>query len=146
MGKLACSIAVTVVSLALAACATTPIPLSEALPVPQSRLFAFQTPPAGDAAVLLVARDQGFIGSGCYYALYINDKLAARFNNGEKATFYVAPGQVLLRYGRDPKGRALCSTGEDQWSTHETVMKPKQTKQFRLTLDANARPIVQRSY
>jgi hypothetical protein len=146
MRKLTGIAAVAVASLALSACATTPISLAEAQSVPAGHLYAFQSPTVPDSAVLLITRDQGFLGSGCYYALYINDKLAARFNNGEKASFYVKPGQVLLRYGRDPQGRALCSTGENRWSTHETVMKPKQTKQFRLTLDANGRPIVQRAY
>ena len=146
MRNLASSVVVAAGCLALSACATTPIQLSQATPVPQSRLYAFQTPTASNEAVLLVTRDQGLVGSACYYALYINDTLAARLNNGEKATFYVKPGQVLLRYGRDPKGRALCGAGKNQWSTHETIMQPKQTKRFRLTLTANGRPVVQRAY
>lgn len=146
MGKMICLVVAAAVCLALAACATTPVPLAQARPVPQDRLYAFQKPAVQDSAVLLVIRDKGFLGGGCYYALYINNKLAARFETEEKARFYVKPGEVLLRYGRDPKGRSLCGTLEKQWSTHETIMKPKEAKDFRLTIDQNGRPIVQRSY
>lgn len=45
----------------LAGCATSPVPSSEADPVPSSRLFAYQAPTQGDSS-LIVTRDKGFVG------------------------------------------------------------------------------------
>ncbi len=145
MSKLTLGFAAGVIGLALAGCATTPVLPSQATAVPHSRLYAFQEAATSDTGSLVVTRDHGFIGSACYYALFINDTLAARFGQSEAATFYVKPGEVLLKYGRDPKGRGLCGTDKDQWSTEETIVKPEQTKRFRLTIDANGRPVVQRA-
>lgn len=145
MSKVTQCFAVGLFSVVLAGCATTPVPPSQATAVPDSRLYAFQQAATPDAASLVLTRDHGFIGSACYYALFINNTLAARFGQGEAATFYVKPSEVLLKYGRDPKGRGLCGTEKNQWSTKETIIKPEQTKHFRLTIDANGRPVVQRA-
>lgn len=143
--KLALFLTVGLIGSVLAGCATTPVSPAQASAVPASRLYSFQQPTSPDSGSLVVTRDQGFIGSACYYALFINDTLAARYGQSEGATFYVEPGEVLLKYGRDPKGKALCGTSKDQWSELETIIKPKQTKHFRLTIDANGRPVVQRA-
>lgn len=62
----------------LCGCATTPVSIKDAKQMPKDRLLAFQTQDANKTATLTVIRDEGFLGSGCYYALWINQTLAGR--------------------------------------------------------------------
>jgi hypothetical protein len=130
-------------SIGLAACTTVtkPVPPASAAPVPPQRVYAFQSPTPSNSSVLVATRDNGF---GCYTAFYINGKLAARFDNAETAKFYVHPGEVLLRYGRDPEGKALCGTMQDHWASHETTLQPHETKEFRLTIVRGGEFVIQR--
>ncbi len=119
-------------SFAVAACATTPVPLSSAKPVPDDRLLAFQ-----NSAIVTLIRDKGHVGSACYYGVYANGILAARIDVAEFVQLYLDPGEVLLRVGYDPYGKALCSFGKDMWIQRETLLKPGQKKGFRITTDAS---------
>jgi hypothetical protein len=131
--------------LLVAGCATTPVPVSSALAAPADRLLAFQDVPPGPSGTLIVTRDKGFGGSGCYYSFFINDILAARLAVAETAKFYVAPGELVLRSGRDPQGRALCGMLQDEWTQRETILRDKETKYFRLLIDANGKTDLQRA-
>ncbi|WP_157572301.1 hypothetical protein [Nevskia soli] len=132
-------------ALALSACATTPVSLDAAKQTPAERVLAFQQPPSGTPSSIVVTRDKGFLGGGCYYALLINGTLAARFDTGETAKFFMEPGEILLRAGRDPEGKALCAAGQDDWTQRETVLHPQETKYFRLSIDANGKTDIQRA-
>jgi hypothetical protein len=81
----------------MAGCATTPIPASRAKPVPSDRLYAFQEMRENTTSTIVVTRDKGALGSGCYHLLTIDGTLAAKLDVGETAQFYVAPGEVFLR-------------------------------------------------
>ncbi len=135
---------IAALAMASVACATTPTPRSQATPVPANRLMGFQAPEA-DSGNLIVTRDQGYLGSGCFYALSINGALAARMDVGESARFFVPPGELLLRVGRDPQGRSLCGVGQDDWTQRESFVKPGETKYFRLSIDANGKTDIQRT-
>ncbi|TSK07810.1 MAG: hypothetical protein FPO08_00405 [Geobacter sp.] len=121
----------------LSACSTTPVQLKDAQLVPSDRIFAFQTKDEGKGAITVI-RDKGIVGSACYAGLYLNDTLAARVGVAEAATFYVEPGEVLLRLGWDPQGRGLCGMSASDWVQRETVLKRGEGKQFRLTLTHDA--------
>lgn len=125
--------------LLLNACATTPTPINEAKKTPAERALAFQTPTSDKATTIIVIRDEGLTGSGCFAGLYINQTLAARLGVAEIVKFYVEPGEVLIRAGWDPQGRGLCAFGQDNWTQRETILKPGEQKSFRLSLDQNAR-------
>jgi hypothetical protein len=127
------------------ATATTPTPQSEAKQVPKDRLLAFQEKKAETTSTLVVTRDTGFIGGGCYHGFSINGTLAARMDAGETSRFFVPPGEILLRVGRDPDGKGLCATFQDQWTQRETVLRENEMKYFRLTTDANGRGDIQRA-
>jgi hypothetical protein len=118
--------------LLLSACATTP-PTS-ASSIDTGRVLAFQQP---GLSTIVVTRDVGIINSGCYLALRINGTLAARFDTGETARFFVAPGEVLFQAGRDPQGKGLCGMNQDMWKQRETVLHSGETKHFRITSDTN---------
>ena len=107
--------------------------------------MAFQTKSPSNNAVLVVTRDEGFIGSGCYTAFWINGTLSGRFETGETAEFYVGPGDYLLKTGRDPLGNALCGNFQDNWTQRETSLRANERKVFRLTIDMNAKHDVERA-
>lgn len=126
-------------------CATTPIAPTVAKPAPNERILAFQQKTPSTTATLIVTRDEGFIGGGCYYSLFINGTLAARLDVGETSRFFLAPGEILLRVGRDPQGKGLCSAGQEYWTQRETILRPGEIKYFRLLIDANGATDIQRS-
>ena len=126
-------------------CATVPVAPTSADPVPADRLLAFQEKKANDTAIIIATRDEGLLGSGCFYALAINGVLAARFDTGETAKFFVEPGEIRLRIGRDPQGRGLCAAGQEYWTQRETILRDREIKYFRLLIDASGRTDIQRS-
>lgn len=129
----------------LAGCATTPTPIAQAQKAPPSRLLAFQEKSEAANATLVLTRDEGFIGRGCFYALWINSVLATRLGVAESGTFYVAPGEQLLKVGRDPMGQGACGLDSDNWTQRETVLRPNEQKAFRLSIDANGKLDIQRA-
>jgi len=103
-------------ALLLGGCATTPVSMSEAKQAAADRVLAFRIIADDKTGSLTVIRDEGFIGSACYYAVHINGILAARLDVAEFARFYVEPGEILLRAGRDPQGGGLCGVQLDNWT------------------------------
>ncbi|MDP2026249.1 hypothetical protein [Sulfuriferula sp.] len=129
----------------LSACATTPVPVGEAKPVDDTRLLAFKVAPSTPHGTMVVFRDVGFLGGGCYYALSVNGTLAVRLGPGEVAKLYVPTGELLLRAGRDPMGAGLCALDQDNWTQRETIFRPNEVKDFRLSIDSNGKLDVQRA-
>ena len=129
----------------LAGCATTPTPVTEATQAPSNRLLAYQEKNAETTSTLIVTRDSGFLGGGCYYAVSINGVLAARLGPGETSSFFLAPGEILLRSGRDPQGRGLCGFDAGEWTQRESVLHQHEIKHFRLLIDANGKTDIQRA-
>lgn len=121
----------------LSGCASTPVLIDNAKHTPADRVMAFQSTDATKTAELTVIRDGGFIaGGGCYMALWINQTLAARLDTSEVSKFYIEPGELLLRVGRDPQGNGLCALGQDQWVQRETMLKPGEKMTFRMMIGA----------
>lgn len=132
------SLILSLAALALAGCASVPTAPEAAKPAPSARVFAGQG--AGEAVVTVV-RDSGVVGAACYFGVYLDGKLAARLDVGERVRFNVAPGEVLLGVSRDPQGSGGCSTQMDPvYRTVETLLKPGQEKTFRLALSLEGGP------
>lgn len=121
---------------------THPVSSSSAAHVPAERLYEFQSESATTNATIVATRDAGY---GCYMAFYIDNVLAARFKSGETATFHLAAGEHVLKYGRDPQGKALCGTMQSYWSTAETTLGPSELKRFRLTIIKGGENKIQRA-
>jgi hypothetical protein len=130
--------------LTLAGCATTPTASPQATPVPANRLLVLQEAAPDRTAKLIVTRDQGFVGSGCYLSFLINGVHAGRFDVGETAQFHVAPGELVLGSRFDLLGRGLCGGREDV-TLRETLLRSGETKHFRLSIDSAGKTDVQRS-
>ena len=124
---------------------TTPTENAIATRASDDRILAFQESTAIESATLIIVRDSGLLGSGCYYSIWINGVHAARLSSGEKASFFLKPGEHVLRSGRDLQGRGLCSFGLDEWTQRETTLRESEVKSFRMLIDKNGKTDLQRN-
>ena len=138
------TLVVILTALLVTGCATTPTPREEARKIDSTRLLAFQEPSVINSGTITITRDSGLLGSGCYYAFWINGKLSARFAPGERASFSVLPGEHILKSGRDPQGGGLCGIPIDEWTQRETTIRSGEIKSFRLLVDLNGKTDIQR--
>jgi hypothetical protein len=140
------AIVLGVIAIVVSGCVSMPVSPSTASQIPKDRLLAFQERTAENSATLVVTRDAGIAGSACYLSFSLNGMHAARFGVAETAQFYVAPGEILLRVGADWMGQGLCGLASKDFGTQrETIIRPGQTKHFRLTTDPNGMLDVQRA-
>ncbi|ALN20029.1 PQQ-binding-like beta-propeller repeat protein [Ectopseudomonas mendocina] len=79
-------------------------------PVPEDRLLAFQEAQENGAQIV-VNRDFGMMGGGCYVAIEVDRKVAARIGVGEVATFQVRPGTRVVGITPDRMDDTLCGMG-----------------------------------
>lgn len=96
--------------LATSACSSWAPNPEDITPVPDDRLLAYQQPREG-AGEIVVTRDFGIRGGGCYIAVRIDRELAARIHVGERARFKVPSGRHVVGIGTDPLDDTLCSKG-----------------------------------
>lgn len=135
-----------VAAVLITGCATTAVPSSQAKKVSTDRIYAYQSASVATTSSLVVTRDEGFLGGGCFYGLWINDILSARLDVAETALFHLEPGEYVLRSGRDPEGKGLCGIDSDNWTQRETLLKTGERKYFRLSIDVNGKTDIQRSF
>ena len=93
--------------LALGGCATSPMRISEARPVPASEMYAIKSQGTQDPGRLTIFRDDGFDGAGCDVVFYIDGQRAAKIGPGQKASFVLPAGKVNLGAGLAESG--LCA-------------------------------------
>ncbi|MEC4022200.1 hypothetical protein VSO52_05285 [Pseudomonas fulva] len=90
----------------LAGCTTSAISVQQAEPVPSDELYAYQSRSGSTSGALTVVRDSGALGSGCDIVVYVDGKRSAKVGPGQRATFYLPPGQPNLGIGL--AGSGLC--------------------------------------
>lgn len=126
----------------LAGCAgfikTNQVSVEQGVPVPTDRLFAFREQAPNTVAVV-VTRDSGFLGGGCYLAIEADRKLVSRMDTGEKVTFFLTPSTHELTVAPDPSGRGLCSVGFEP-VTEKYDIKASGSNRFRLSSRQYRRP------
>lgn len=108
----------------LTGCANQPIEFSKAQPIPEQRLYAYQSE---NDATLKVTRDSGFIGAALRTDFYIDGVLAASFRPGESAVFGIPAGSRIIG-AKAAAGRAGMLT------ERELNAKPGDTIRRRLTI------------
>ena len=121
---------VVLVLLIGAGCATTPISSQQATPVPEERQFLYRHGGA-DTAQVLVKRDTGFMGSACATRVYVDGKLAAYVDSGEKVIFHIPAETVII--GAEPHG--ICGGGLIEAVAQ---LSPGKQVQFRISIDQTA--------
>ena len=121
----------------MTACHTTPVSLEKASPIPSTRLLAFQDADNPGNSRVTVIRDKGLGGArGCFLVIYVNETMAARIEKGEKATFNLSPGPLLLVVGPDLKGKLLCGYDPGNSTQIKTTLRPNEDKVFRISSSA----------
>ncbi|TRO25270.1 3-isopropylmalate dehydratase [Ectopseudomonas mendocina] len=104
------SILIALPLLLLAGCSSYRGDPENVKPVPEDRLLAFQEAQANGAQIV-VNRDFGMMGGGCYVAIEVDRKVAARIGVGEVATFQVPPGTRVVGITPDRMDDTLCGMG-----------------------------------
>lgn len=81
----------------LTACATKPIPTSEAISISPDKQYAFDyAQPKEGTSPLIIKRDKGFAGSACKFKIYLNAKLIADLDTGEKTVMHLPYGTYMV--------------------------------------------------
>ncbi|WP_417663453.1 3-isopropylmalate dehydratase [Pseudomonas sp.] len=104
--------------------------------IPEDRMFEYQRAEQ-DSGNIIINRDMGFIGGGCYVAFKLDRKLAARIGIGETATFSVAPGRHIVGIAIDEEGESLCNNGRLNREVAVTVTKG-QDEHFRIVSESSS--------
>lgn len=117
-----------------AACATSPVALTDAKPIPADRVFAYGQPIDGPSGQLVVVRDEGSQAKGCPMAFYVDGKLTAHVRTSETTTLTVPAGSRIL--GAGPAGEGMCAWANKAAHTRETshVVEPGSRTKVRLSV------------
>lgn len=117
----------------LAGCSTTPTLLSEAKYTPKERILGFDNR-VDNYANLVLIRDKGFVGSGCYINVFINGNEAAKLETKEYVSLYAPSGNILV--GASIQGKGLCSFNAPR-REREFTLNNGEKKVLRLFIDQN---------
>lgn len=96
--------------LVLAGCSSYQADPEKITDIPSERLRAWQEPVQGGGEVV-VTRDLGLMGGGCYVAVLVDRKVAARIAVGERGRFQVPAGNRIVGIAADSEDETLCGKG-----------------------------------
>ncbi|AMN78263.1 hypothetical protein [Pseudomonas azotoformans] len=113
----------------VAGCATSPVPMTNAVAVPPDRVFAYQKETPG-TGTLSVTRDSGHTGSLCSVGLFVDGKVAALLKPGERVALHVPAGAVVV--GAAYHGSGICGMGAERQERETTVTGGK-AKSYRIS-------------
>lgn len=119
--------------LALVGCSSWQADPEDIKPVPEERLRGYQTPIA-DGGELVVTRDFGLRGGGCFVAVMVDRKLAARIHVGEQVRLHVPAGMRIVSIESDPEDDTLCGMG-NLLREKAARVETGETLQFRISAD-----------
>lgn len=131
MKKLILVAGVMVATAAMSGCATEAVLPGDAKPAPQERVLKYQIPNEETSATLIVVRDKGYLGSGCFSGVYLNDVKSAVLDPGEKVIFHLTPGEWNVAV----KGEGKLCISDAIPSGRDITLKSNQTKAVRLFAD-----------
>lgn len=119
--------------LALSACSSWQADPEDIKPVPEERLRGFQTSVA-NGGELVVTRDFGIRGGGCYVALMVDRQIAARIHVGEQVRLQVPAGMRVVGIESDPEDDTLCGKG-NLLREKAAQVEAGETLHFRISAD-----------
>lgn len=120
-------------AISAAGCSTSAISPDRADKVPASSVYGFQAPSSASDARITFTRDSGLSGSACDFVFAIDGMKAASVGISETATFYHAPGQVILSVAPT----SICSGDVQELAVD---LKPGYAYQFRGFRNASGDP------
>lgn len=115
----------------LVGCATEAVLPNQAKLATAERLLKYQNKENESVAKLIVVRDKGYLGSGCSTGVYLNNDKSAVLEPGEKAIFFLPPGEWLVAM----KGEGKLCLSDAVPSGREVQLKSGETKAVRLFAD-----------
>ncbi|MFW5386643.1 hypothetical protein [Yersinia sp. 2542 StPb PI] len=121
-------ILILIVTLFLAGCSTTLVPVNQAKEIPPERLLKHKVL-VDSGAQLTIIRDSGVVGSACYAVVYVNGSPSAKLETKEKATLFLAPNEYSIGVNLD--GTGLCAYGNARVE-REIILKKGQHKYMRI--------------
>ena len=128
------------ISFVLTGCATKEVQISKAKVAPSNQILAPLTLATSNKAKVTFIRDSGFIASGVFQHIFIDEKEVAKLNPSEKISFDVKIGEHIFSViPTDPFGKAAKST---------IVVNLKKDKKYyyRIVTDGNTfRTFIQRT-
>lgn len=113
----------------IAGCATSPVPIKNAVAVPPERVLAYQKDVPG-TGTLSVTRDSGHTGSLCSIGLFVDGKVAALLKPGERVSLHVPAGSVVV--GAAYQGSGICGMGADR-QEREAIVSGGKVKNYRIS-------------
>lgn len=113
----------------VAGCATSPVPMTNAVAVPPERVLAYQKDTPG-TGTLSVTRDSGHTGSLCSVGLFVDGKVAALLKPGERVALHVPAGSVVV--GAAYQGSGICGMGADR-QEREAIVSSGKVKNYRIS-------------
>ena len=119
--------------LLLAGCSSWKAAPEDIRPVPAERLLGYQAPLSAGGE-LIVTRDFGGMGGGCYVAVLVDRTVAARIGVGEQVLFHVPTGTRVLSIGIDEMDDTLCGMGRLRRELAVKV-QPDSQQNFRIVSD-----------
>ncbi|WP_265553590.1 membrane lipoprotein lipid attachment site-containing protein [Serratia grimesii] len=114
----------------ISGCATKAVLPNQAKLAPKERVFKYQSPLV-DSAKLIIVRDSGFLGGGCFFGVYVDGERAAKLNPGERVNFYLPAGEHNIAM----KGEGKVCIADEVPVGRDINLKPNQTKAVRLFAD-----------
>jgi hypothetical protein len=123
-----------VIALTITACATKPVTYEQAKNVDMSRIYMTDIIEQQDDRVkVVVKRDTGFTGSGCYLGLIINGDVIADLDTGEKIDLYLKPNDYI--FAVKSSGKLLCESSIADET--EVIVQKNVFKQYRIGTNHN---------
>ena len=113
----------------MAGCATSPVPIKNAVAVPPERVLAYQNDVPG-TGTLSVTRNSGHTGSLCSVGLFVDGKVAALLKPGERVSLHVPAGSVVV--GAAYQGSGICGMGADR-QEREAIVSGGKVKNYRIS-------------
>jgi uncharacterized lipoprotein YajG len=117
----------------MAGCATSPVPIKNAVAVPPERVLAYQKDVPG-TGTLSVTRDSGHTGSLCSVGLFVDGKVAALLKPGERVSLHVPAGSVVV--GAAYQGSGICGMGADR-QEREAIVSGGKVKNYRISTNGD---------
>ena len=119
-----------VAAVALSACSTTSLPLTQLEPVPVERV-TWEQKPTAEAGILKIARDSGFTGHAARVMVTVDGKPAGEIRNRELLELRVDAGRVVIT------ASAYAALGEEirRPRSLEVTVKPGEETIVRIGFD-----------
>lgn len=127
------AIALGIAIVAQAGCSTSAVSPEKATQVPAGSVYGFQAQSSAADAKITFTRDSGLSGSACDFVFAMDGVKAASVGISETATFYHAPGPVILSVAPT----SICSGDIQELAVD---LKPGYAYQFRGFRNASGDP------